>query len=92
MLTNLADMRNYMPTEHRHVIEAVEAMPSIREQADRQAYNAMLDAMGDFREVHYGWAQEYINRWTDDLRGIGGTPYPEWLRQLIEETRAFEVV
>jgi hypothetical protein len=46
MLTNhLADMRNYMPTEYRHVIEAVEAMPSIREQADRQAYNAVLDAM-----------------------------------------------
>ncbi len=37
MLTNhLADMRNYMPAEHRHVIEAVEAMPSIRELADRQ--------------------------------------------------------
>jgi indoleamine 2,3-dioxygenase len=93
MLTNhLADMRNYMPSEHRHVIEAVEAMPSIRELADRQAYNAVLDAMADFRAVHYGWAQEYINRWTDDPRGTGGTPYMEWLRQLIEETRAFKVV
>ena len=35
MLTNhLADMRNYMPAEHRQLIEAVEAMPSIRELAD----------------------------------------------------------
>jgi indoleamine 2,3-dioxygenase len=93
MLTNhLADMRNYMPAEHRHVIEAVEQMPSIRELADRQAYNAVLDAMADFRAVHYGWAQEYINRWTDDSRGTGGTPYVEWLRQLIEETRAFKIV
>ena len=93
MLTNhLADMRNYMPAEHRHVIEAVEAILSIRELADRQAYNAVLEAMADFRAVHYGWAQEYINRWTDDPRGTGGTPYMEWLRQLIEETRAFKIV
>jgi indoleamine 2,3-dioxygenase len=93
MLTNhLADMRQYMPAEHRHVIEAVEAMPSIRELADRQAYNAVLDAIADFRTVHYGWAQEYINRWTDDPRGTGGTPYMEWLQQLIEETRGFKIV
>ena len=93
MLTShLADMRQYMPAEHCHVIEAVEAMPSIRELADRQAYNAVLDAIADFRTVHYGWAQEYINRWTDDPRGTGGTPYMEWLQQLIEETRGFKVV
>jgi indoleamine 2,3-dioxygenase len=54
--------------------------------------NAVLDAMPDFRAVHCGWAQEYIDRWTDDPRGTGGTPYMEWLRQLIEETRAFKIV
>jgi indoleamine 2,3-dioxygenase len=92
MLTNhLADMRNYMPPEHRHLIETVEAMPSIRELADKQAYNAVLDAMAGFRAVHYGWAQEYINRWTDDPRGTGGTPYMKWLEQLIEETHAFKI-
>ena len=26
------------------------------------------------------------------LDGTGGTPYMEWLRQLIEETRAFKIV
>ena len=51
-----------------------------------------FDAMADFRAVHYGWAQEYINRRTDDPRGTGGTPYMEWLRQLIEETHAFKIV
>jgi indoleamine 2,3-dioxygenase len=92
MLTNhLADMRNYMPREHRQLIETVEAMPSIRELAGRHAYNAVLDAMAVFRTVHYGWAQEYINRWTDDPRGTGGTPYMQWLLQLIEETRAFKI-
>jgi indoleamine 2,3-dioxygenase len=90
MLTNhLADMRNYMPREHRRLIEAVEEMPCIRELADNDAYNAVLDAMADFRAAHYGWAQEYINRWTSDPRGTGGTPYMKWLQQLIDETRAF---
>ena len=97
MLTNhLADMRNYMPAEHRHAIEAVEAMPIFsRELADRRpaAIRCSEQAMADFRAVHYGWAQEYIDRRTDkDPRGTGGTPYMEWLRQLIEETRAFKIV
>ena len=81
-----------MPMKHRQLIEAVEAIPSVRELADRQAYNAVLDAITDFRAVHYSWAQGYINRRTDDPRGTGGTPYMEWLQQLIEETRSFRIV
>jgi len=92
MLTaHLIDMRNYMPAEHRALIAAVETMPSIRALASKQNYNAVLDAMAEFRSVHYGWAQEYINRWTDDPRGTGGTPYLQWLKQLIDETLAFKV-
>jgi len=92
MLTNhLADMRNYMPAEHRQVIEAVQAMPSVREVAEKRAFNAILDAMAEFRSIHYGWAQEYINRRTEDPRGTGGTPYMQWLQQLIDETRAFKI-
>jgi indoleamine 2,3-dioxygenase len=92
MLTNhLIDMRNYMPAEHRALIAAVESMPSIRTIASKQNYNAVLDAMAEFRSVHYGWAQEYINRWTDDPRGTGGTPYMQWLKQLIDETLAFKI-
>ncbi|MGA8643808.1 hypothetical protein [Candidatus Binatus sp.] len=92
MLTShLIDMRNYMPAEHRALIAAVEAMPSIRSMASKQNYNAVLDAMAEFRSVHYGWAQEYINRRTDDPRGTGGTPYMEWLKRLIDETLAFKI-
>src|SRR5215471_693184 len=55
VLTNhLADMRNYMPAEHRRVIEAVEAMPGVRQIADKQAFNAILDAMAEFRSIHHG--------------------------------------
>lgn len=44
--------------------------------------------MAAFRRVHYGWAEEYINRWTDDPRGTGGTPYMQWLQQMLIETEA----
>jgi indoleamine 2,3-dioxygenase len=93
MLTNhLADMRNYMPPEHRMLIERVEAMPAIRGLAGMEPFNAILDAIAEFRSIHYGWAQEYINRWTTDPRGTGGTPYMQWLDQLIQETRSFKIV
>ena len=51
----------------------------------------LLEAMATFREVHYGWAEEYINKRTSDPRGTGGTPYMQWLQQLIEETRAAKI-
>jgi indoleamine 2,3-dioxygenase len=92
MLTDyLTDMRNYMPFEHRTLIERVEAMPGIRGLAGKEPFNAILDAIAEFRSIHYGWAQEYINRWTADPRGTGGTPYMQWLDQLIEETRSFKI-
>jgi indoleamine 2,3-dioxygenase len=92
ILTNhLMDMRNYMPAEHRRLIEDVEAMPSFRAMASKEPFNAVLDAMAEFRTVHYGWANEYINRRTDDPRGTGGTPYMRWLKQLIDDTLAFKI-
>ncbi len=85
---HLADMRRFMPAEHRAVIDEVEAMPSVRPLADKAVFNAVLEAMATFREVHIGWAREYIQRHVADPRGTGGTPYMQWLAQLIEETRA----
>jgi hypothetical protein len=52
---------------------------------------AVPDGAGTFitlREVHYQWAQEYINQWVDDPRGTSGAPFMAWLRQLIDETRS----
>ena len=85
---HLADMRKYMPARHRALIEEVEAMPDIRNHCYKELYNAILDAMAAFRKVHYSWAEEYINRWTDDPRGTGGTPYMRWLKQMLRETEA----
>lgn len=86
-LTNhLADMRHYMPVEHRALIEVVEQLPDLRRWASPANFNHVLDAMAAFREVHLRWAEQYIHRHTDDPRGTGGTPYMHWLRQLIDET------
>jgi indoleamine 2,3-dioxygenase len=81
-------MRRFMPAEHRRAIEEVQAMPDPRPLADKETYNDVLEAMATFRQVHYGWAQEYINRHVSDPRGTGGTPYMQWLEELIRETRA----
>jgi indoleamine 2,3-dioxygenase len=88
---HLAEMRNFMPPAHRQLIADVEALPSPRELADADSYNEVLDAMATFRETHFGWAQEYINKWVEDPRGTGGTPYMTWLGQLIDETRSYKV-
>ena len=88
---HLADMRTFMPPAHRQVIAEVEAMPSPRALAGADPYNDVLEAMATFREIHFEWAQEYINKWVDDPRGTGGTPYMVWLRQLIDETRAHKL-
>jgi indoleamine 2,3-dioxygenase len=84
---HLTDMRRFMPLQHRQLIAELEALPAVRDLAEPEAYNEVLEAMATFREVHFTWAQEYVNRWVEDPRGTGGTPYMEWLRQLIDETR-----
>ena len=88
---HLADMRRFMPSRHRELLAGIEAMPPIREVAGKDAFNEVLDQMASFRDTHYRWAQEYINRWTEDPRGTGGTPYMGWLKQLIDETRAWKL-
>lgn len=87
-MDHLTDMRKYMPLRHRALIEEVEALPDIRNLKYKEPYNAILDAMASFRKFHYGWAEEYINRWTDDPKGTGGTPYIQWLKQMLLETGA----
>jgi indoleamine 2,3-dioxygenase len=92
LLTNhLADMQNFMPAEHRALIAEVRGLPSPRPLADKQPYNDVLEAMATFRETHLGFADEYIHRRVTDPRGTGGTPYMQWLAQLIAETRAHKI-
>jgi indoleamine 2,3-dioxygenase len=89
MLTNhLADMRRFMPRAHRELIEQVERLPDVRGHVEKAIYNEALEALASFRQQHFEFARRYIAAHVRDPRGTGGTPYLEWLNQLIDETRA----
>jgi indoleamine 2,3-dioxygenase len=88
MLTNhLADMRRFMPRAHRELIAQVEQLPDVRGKTDKSTYNEALEALATFRETHLEFARRYIAAHVRDPRGTGGTPYLEWLSQLVDETR-----
>ena len=92
VLTNhLLDMRRFMPARHRDLIDEVESLPPVKPLASRDVFNDLLEAIAAFREVHFGWAELYIHRHVQDPRGTGGTPYRQWLKQLIDETRAHKI-
>ncbi len=88
---HLNDMCNYMPIQHRHIIKNIENMASIKSLASTVLFNRVLEAMAQFREQHFCWAKNYIAQKTTDQQGTGGTPYYQWLTQLIDETRAFKI-
>ena len=85
---HLEDMRRYMPASHRALLQRVEAFPDVRGVASAEVFNRALDAIAEFRSVHYGWARQYIAEKEPDPLGTGGTPYVNWLAQLREETLA----
>ena len=63
MLTDhLADMRRFMPAEHRQYLERVESMPSIRGLADKQLFNETLEALATFRETHLDFARRCMSQ------------------------------
>ena len=86
LVNHLLDMRNYMPANHRALIERIQSMPDIRNIADHWCFNDAIDAIADFRRTHYDWAVRYVDERVDDPRGTGGTPFMKWLRQIIDET------
>jgi indoleamine 2,3-dioxygenase len=86
---HLDDMRWYMPMEHVILITAVkDHLPCLREQASKAPWNAVLEAIAEFRSVHHSWAKQYIERHGDAV-GTGKTPYGKWLPGLRDETLAF---
>ncbi len=88
---HLNDMCNYMPLQHRQMIKNIENMTSIKPLASTVLFNRVLEAMAQFREQHFCWAKSYIAQKTTDNKSTGGTPYYQWLTQLIDETRAFKI-
>lgn len=88
---HLRDMRNYMPVEHQQLLVQLEKLPSIKPLSDAVLFNKVLEQIAEFREIHFNWAQQYINAHVNDPRGTGSTPYMRWLKQLITETRGYMI-
>ncbi|OUS26488.1 preprotein translocase subunit Tim44 [Gammaproteobacteria bacterium 45_16_T64] len=87
LVDHLRDIRQYMPPSHRQFIEHTARLPDLKPLADPTLFDRVLELVAQFREVHFEWAMEYINKHVDDPRGTGGTPYMQWLKQMIDETR-----
>lgn len=100
MLTHhLQEMRDYMPQPHRQFLEnlviqttkytvegtglraAAQASPALKE-----IYNECVNEIIKFRNKHFEYAVNYIQKKVDNPSGTGGTPYVPWLKQLREET------
>jgi len=104
MYKYLQQMRIYMPKEHRVFIEHVEAHAILRDFVKkemgkapelRQLYNSCIEKVDHFRDVHLGYAANYIQKQHETSAknphnvGTGGTPFMQYLKKHKEETRSF---
>ncbi len=101
MRAYLLDMRNYMPTQDRAVIEEVERGPSLRTYVQQRAtthpslldtYNGCIEKLRSFRQLHIEYAALYILKPAQGAGqgdvGTGGTPFTVYLKKHIRETEA----
>lgn len=99
--TYLDQLHIYRPAGHRAFIEDVRASSQLRQfvEADGSpaliaAYNAIVQAVADFRTRHLEYAASYINKQgktaagNDTDVGTGGTPFMRYLKKHRDETRA----
>jgi indoleamine 2,3-dioxygenase len=95
---HLDDMRKYMPRNHRGFVSHLEGSSVnirdgiINNKLDkyvRATYNNIILQLCRFREIHFGYAVDYIQKKCDNPTGTGGTPYVKWLKELTEETKSY---
>ena len=104
----LQEMREYMPPRHRTFLQALESQTDGQGRAilsgyvhDRRqhhpqlwsAYCTCVDLLAQFRDIHIGYADSYINRQHQTSTtnptavGTGGTPFMVYLQKHLDETR-----
>ncbi len=104
MRAYLMEMRDYMPVQDRYFVETVEAGPSVPafilergngEPGLRDAYNAAVEALYEFRRLHIEYAAMYVLKPGQQENkghvGTGGTPFTVYLKKHIDETLAHRI-
>lgn len=97
----LDQLHVYRPPSHRRFINDVRASSTLRGFVERvsrpgltQSYNAIVQAVADFRTRHLEYAASYINKQqraasgNDTEVGTGGTPFMKYLKKHRDETKA----
>lgn len=101
--THLLEMQDYMPKEHRDFLAYVAQNNIVRSFVEehkqqtqlREAYNACLQLLHEFRAIHLRYAANYIQKQHQTSGGnptdvgTGGTPFMDYLRQHKEETEKY---
>ena len=102
----LNEMRDYMPPNHRKMIEDVETSSNAKELIYRskkliQKYNSCLEEIRKFRAQHLEYAATYIHKQAQvsnsfgsggsTVRGTGGTPFMKYLKKHRDETNQQKV-
>ncbi len=104
----LQEMREYMPPHHRAFLQALESHTDsqgrsllsgyLRDHRPHHpelwsAYCTCVDLLVQFREIHIGYADSYINRQHQTSTtnptavGTGGTPFMTYLQKHLDETK-----
>ena len=104
MRAYLAEMRDYMPRQHRAFLEELEGGASLREFVAQhklaepalvETYNACVAQLQQFRQLHIEYAALYILKPVQGREagevGTGGTPFTVYLKKHIRETGAHKV-
>ncbi|MDJ0752880.1 MAG: hypothetical protein QNJ45_05140 [Ardenticatenaceae bacterium] len=102
MRAYLNEMREYMPRQDRDFITHLERSMTIRPFVEanrgrfptlREAYNAAIDALAAFRQLHIEFAALYILKPARQQTavGTGGTPFTVYLKKHIRETEAHRI-
>ena len=97
---HLHELKSYRPSKQARWLRAIERGPSLRKFARKYrndshicgAFNAVHEALIDFRETHYKNALTYIKAKGRGDVATGGTHYEMFLTQLVRETRENMIV
>ena len=98
----LNEMRDYMPPEHRKMIEDIEQRSNakkyiLKSKILMKKYNLCLEEIRKFRAMHLEYAASYIHKQAQrnnsfgtggsTIRGTGGTPFMRYLKKHRDETQ-----